>query len=88
MPSAPHVLTAISAKASLPTQVMRLTLPPALAAATAWFEPLPPGPMAKPSPKMVSPITGRRLARNERSATKIPRIEMSGMASSNKRGCD
>ena len=35
---------------------MRLTLAPARAAATAWFEPLPPGPILKPEPISVSPM--------------------------------
>ena len=36
---------------------------PARAAATAWFDPLPPGPTEKPLPVIVSPTTGMRLAR-------------------------
>ena len=63
MPSAAQVLSAISPKESRPSLAMKLTSPPARAAATDWFEPLPPGPMAKPWPSRVSPITGRRLAR-------------------------
>ena len=37
---------------------MKCTSPPACAAATDWFEPLPPGPSAKVWPRMVSPIRG------------------------------
>src|SRR5262249_21821874 len=64
----------MSPKASLPILEMKVTLPPTRAAATDWFEPLPPGPILKPEPAMVSPITGSRPARNARSATKMPRM--------------
>src|SRR5262245_52983312 len=53
---------------------MKVTLPPARAAATDWFDPLPPGPILKPEPTMVSPSFGCRPARNARSATKTPRM--------------
>src|SRR5262249_39662158 len=65
--------SAISPKAS-PILLTNTTLAPTRAAATDWFEPLPPGPMRKPEPKMVSPIAGSRSARNARSATNTPRM--------------
>src|SRR5262245_54290595 len=74
MPSSFQVLSAMSPKASRPILEMKVTLAPARAAATDWFEPLPPGPIAKPEPVMVSPILGSRPARNARSATKMPRM--------------
>ncbi len=77
MPASVQVFSAISAKASRPSRVMKETLPPAFAAAAAWFEPLPPGPMRKPWPRIVSPMIGRRGAVKARSATKMPRIAMS-----------
>src|SRR5262245_7252012 len=74
MPSSCQVLSAMSPNASRPSLVMKVTLAPTRAAATDWFEPLPPGPILKPEPMMVSPILGSRPARNARSATKIPRM--------------
>jgi len=44
------------------------------AAATAWFDPFPPGPSRNSDPRMVSPQAGRRGVRNARSATKLPMI--------------
>ena len=37
---------------------MKLTSAPSRAAATAWFDPLPPGPSLKLRPRIVSPIRG------------------------------
>src|SRR5262252_7293648 len=74
MPSRCQVASAMSPKASPPILLTNVTLAPTRAAATDWFEPLPPGPMRKPEPKMVSPIAGRRSARNARSATNTPRM--------------
>ena len=37
---------------------MKVTSAPTRAAATDWFEPLPPGPSLKPEPMIVSPISG------------------------------
>jgi hypothetical protein len=42
---------------------MKLTRPPARDAATAWLEPLPPGPSLNDWPISVSPQAGMRLAR-------------------------
>ena len=39
---------------------MKVTSAPTRAAATDWFEPLPPGPILKPEPMIVSPIPGMR----------------------------
>src|SRR5262249_47135324 len=74
MPSRCQVASAISPKASPPILLTNVTLAPTRAAATDWFEPLPPGPMRKPEPKIVSPIAGSRSARNARSATNTPRM--------------
>src|SRR5262245_50920111 len=73
MPSLFQVASAMSPKASQPILVTNVTLAPTRAAATAWFEPLPPGPILKPEPNSVSPIAGIRPARNARSATNTPR---------------
>ena len=53
-----QVARAMSPKASGPILEMKVTAPPRRAAATDWFEPLPPGPILKPEPAMVSPIAG------------------------------
>src|SRR5262245_32222739 len=74
MPSSFQVLSAMSPKASRPSLEMIVTLAPSRAAATDWLEPLPPGPILKPEPVIVSPILGSRPARNAKSATKIPRM--------------
>src|SRR5579885_2608523 len=58
--------------ASRPSLLMKAVRPPRRAAATAWLEPLPPGPVRKRLPSTVSPQTGRRGVRNARSATKMP----------------
>src|SRR6516162_9852337 len=51
---------------------MNTTSAPSRAAAIAWFEPLPPGTTWKWSPRRVSPQPGIPVARNVRSAAKIP----------------
>src|SRR5579859_6695276 len=62
----------MSPKGSEPSLEMKLTLPPARAAATAWLEPLPPGPSLNDWPMRVSPHAGTRSVRKARSATKLP----------------
>ena len=74
MPSFFQVASAIAPNSSLPILEMKVTSAPTRAAATDWFEPLPPGPSLKPEPMMVSPISGCGPARNARSATKTPRM--------------
>jgi hypothetical protein len=74
MPSFRQVASADAPNSSLPSREMIVTAAPTRAAATAWFEPLPPGPILKPEPAIVSPIPGMRPARNARSATKMPRM--------------
>src|SRR5437762_2393644 len=74
IPSLRQVVKAMAANSSLPSFDMKVTSAPARAAATAWFEPLPPGPILKPEPAIVSPMPGMRPARKARSATKMPRI--------------
>src|ERR1039458_10620033 len=51
---------------------MKLAGAPARAAATAWLEPLPPGPSWKERPMKVSPQVGSLSVRKARSATKLP----------------
>src|SRR3982751_2572356 len=82
MPSLAQVASAISPKESRPSRDTKVNCAPARAAATAWFEPLPPGPMAKPEPAMVSPTAGIRPARKARSATKMPRMATPLLATS------
>ena len=53
----------MSAKASSPRRVTKLTSAPSRAAATAWLEPLPPGPSRNALPRIVSPMRGGRSAR-------------------------
>src|SRR6266545_2112445 len=74
MPSFRHVAEAMAPNSSPPIFEMNVTLAPTRAAATAWLEPLPPGPSLKPEPAMVSPMPGMRLARKARSATNTPRM--------------
>ena len=45
---------------------------PSLAVATAWLEPLPPGPMSKSVPSMVSPKIGSFGARMVMPTAKLP----------------
>src|SRR5256714_3873591 len=72
MPSPAYVRRARSPKASRPSLQTKLTFAPRRAAATAWFDPLPPGPRRNSEPRTVSPHDGRCGVRNERSATKLP----------------
>ena len=65
---------AMLAKSSFPRRDIKCTFPPANAAATAWLDPLPPGPRENSFPIIVSPISGWRDARYAVSATKTPRI--------------
>ena len=65
------------AKSSFPRREIKCTFPPANAAATAWLDPLPPGPSENSFPIIVSPILGWRDARYAVSATKTPRITIS-----------
>jgi hypothetical protein len=74
VPSRSQVARAMSPKASRPILETRVTAAPHRAAATAWLEPFPPGPMANPDPAIVSPTAGIRIARNARSATNMPRM--------------
>src|SRR5271155_5624238 len=70
----------MSPNVSLPSLQMKLTLPARRAAATAWFDPFPPGPIRKDDPRMVWPQAGADFERNARSATKLPAmvIRLSG----------
>ena len=80
-PASLQAFFAIAPKGSSPSFAIIATLEPARLAATAWLEPLPPGPSPNRSPMRVSPISGRRSATKARSATKTPRMAMSaGMA--------
>ncbi len=62
-PAPDQVSSAICAKGSRPSRVIMCASAPARAAATAWFEPLPPGPRLKALPRIVSPIRAWRSAR-------------------------
>src|SRR5258708_6442239 len=72
MPSFLYVARARSPKVSLPSLQMNATLAPRRAAATAWFEPLPPGPILKSEPITVSPQAGARGVLKARSVMKLP----------------
>src|SRR5271165_504568 len=74
------MLLAISPKASRPNLVIRRTSLFSRAAATAWFEALPPGPSLKAIPRIVSPHLGIRSVRQVRSATKAPKTQTFGFA--------
>ena len=69
-----QVSRAIWPKSSLPKRLIIETLTPNLPAATAWLEPLPPGPRENEFPKTVSPIMGILSARYAVSATNTPKI--------------
>ena len=75
-PASAQAASPISAKESRPIRDMNCTSAPSRAAATAWFDPLPPGLSATLSPMTVSPIRGRRGVRKAASTTKMPRIAM------------
>ena len=75
-PASAQAASPISAKESRPIREMNCTAAPSRAAATAWFEPLPPGLSATLSPMTVSPMRGRRGVRKVASTTKMPRIAM------------
>ena len=51
------------ASLSVPIRASRAEWAPSRAVATAWLEPLPPGPMSKSVPSMVSPKIGSFGAR-------------------------
>ena len=48
------------------------TSSPSLAAATAWFAPLPPGVVKNDSPSTVSPLLGTRFVETTKSIDKLP----------------
>ena len=58
MPSATKLWNARSPKSSAPSAVTNTTAAPARTAAIAWFAPLPPAVIWKPSPRTVSPGAG------------------------------
>ena len=76
IPSSAYSFIAISPNVSLPILVMNIISAPALRAATAWFEPFPPGPSLNEFPITVSPWRGILLVLKVRSTTKMPRIEI------------
>ena len=59
-------------KISLPTFATRVTLPPSLAAATAWLAPLPPAFIKKVPPSNVSPGNGSVAAFTTISVLALP----------------
>src|SRR5260370_27483391 len=78
IPFSLKIFRAITAEASGPSLVIRRTSALSRAAATAWFEPFPPGPILNASPRMVSPHFGIRLVRQVRSATNAPNTQTFG----------
>src|SRR5689334_19400609 len=62
----------MSASLSWPMMATSDESAPSRAVATAWFEPLPPGPMSKLLPNMVTPKTGMFGARIVRPTAKLP----------------
>ena len=65
MPTRPIIFTRTEAAPSFP-------------AATAWFAPLPPGIMRKPSPSTVSPAAGRCFVRTTKSMFRLPTTTTAG----------
>ena len=61
-----------SPNASAPTQPIIATRAPSRAAATAWFNPLPPGSVWNAEPMTVSPARGRDGASATRSMFRLP----------------
>ncbi len=72
MPSFARLAAAWSPKASCPSLTTIVTSASNRAAATAWFAPLPPGPVMNGPPRMVSPLTGILGVRISRSMLKLP----------------
>src|SRR4051812_23005948 len=72
MPFAIKPATACSPNISLPTRATNVTLPPALAAATAWFAPLPPAAVTNSPPRIVSPGLGIRSSLRIMSVLELP----------------
>ena len=58
--------------ASSPTAARNRTAAPARRAAIAWLSPLPPGSARRPAATRVSPGSGRRSSRNDRSTAALP----------------
>src|SRR5690606_23632642 len=71
-PSRRSAATSARPWSSSPTRPARLTWAPSRAAATAWFAPLPPGWLACPCPRTVSPGRGCRATLTTRSMLKLP----------------
>ena len=78
IPSERRNRAASAPNASRPTAPTKRVRAPARAHATAWFEPLPPGPVVK-VPMTVSPAVGKRPQRNDRSLTKLPTTTTLGL---------
>src|SRR5664280_70817 len=76
MPSWINPATACSPNMSRPTRAIRVTLPPARAAPTAWFAPLPPAAVRNSPPSKVSPGRGRRANLMIMSVLELPTTRM------------
>ena len=76
IPNSLYKVKAISPFLSLPIFEIKFTLPLSLAAAIAWFDPFPPGPIICCEPRIVCPFSGIALDIKQRSATNTPKTEM------------
>ena len=78
-PSAASNRRAAAPNSSFPTAPMKLTSAPRRRAATAWLDPLPPGPRWKDRPRTVCPRSGSRGAATTRSMLNEPSTAIDGM---------
>ncbi len=69
------------ASLSLPTIASSAERAPSLAVATAWFDPLPPGPISKSVPSIVSPKIGSFEALMVMPTAKLPTTVILGLPS-------
>ncbi len=67
------------ASLSVPIIATSAECAPSLAVPTAWLDPLPPGPMSKSEPSIVSPKIGNFGARIVRPTAKLPTMVISGL---------
>lgn len=72
IPSAASPATAFLPNMSWPMRAIKVTAPPARAAATAWLAPLPPGTLENSPPRIVSPAFGMRSALIIMSVLELP----------------
>ena len=72
MPSAARTRSSSAPSGSVPTAPTNRVRAPARAAATAWFRPLPPGPLTRVAPSTVSPAPGSSATRRAMSRFALP----------------